>query len=1015
MRGLAYHRRTVQNAESDPSKGRLQSASPLIDTPVSRRDERPRSGRRGADIVGREDELRQVLAFLEVARMDGAALLITGEPGVGKTELLNAAASTASATGTRILRAAGVEFEAGISFSGLNQVLLPLLSGLPQLPAAQRDALNVALGFSHGGPPAQLVVSNAALVLLREAAASGPLLILIDDLQWLDRTSAGVLGFVARRVVGTPIGFLGAARTGEEDLFERSDLPELEVPPLDDGASRRLIDEHFSDLDPTVRERILIEAQGNPLALLELPAALGPGLRASGRDLPPSLPLGRRLQAVYRSRIAELPPRTRTLLLLMALDGTGDVRVLEAGAPRMAGSRDLEPAERARLAYLDAPTHRLAFHHPLIRSAVVELAPARDRRSAHRVLAGVWESQPDRRAWHLAEATIDPDEPVAAELEAAAARILARGDAVGCVRALTRASEVSPAIADRHRRLAAAAYISAEVAGDLGNASQVLAQVRRAGTELERSLQAAVAASVSLLQRDGDVATAHRVLVAAIEARKGPLDASDPVIAEALYALMMVCRYAGEPEWWRSFDTALARSDSVPLVLEVSSRTFADPTYAGPAAVKRLEYAISLLGDEPDPTQLVWIGRAATYVDRLERCRPGLWRLVRDARRGGAVAAGITAMFLLARDDLETGDWDQAERLAVEASDICDVHGYHALIWPCRYLEALVAAGRGEDDRVMRLTDDLISWTAPRGIRVGEWFVLQARALAAMGRGDFEEAYRLSATISPPGRLAPHDPAALYVLMDLVDAAVRTGRNAEAAAHVAAMHEANLEAISTRLALVVGGCAAIAATADEAAFRIFRETLALPGIARWQFHLARVRLAYGERLRRARAMVEARAELDAALEIFERLGARPWVARTAAESRATGRTKRRAGRDALDRLTPQEFEVAELAASGLTNKQIAERMFLSHRTVGGHLHRAFPKLGVATRAALRDALDSLPSERLPAGQRIAQRLPGRPRIGSSDARADPSDRARIGRRPGRNERHLRGSGVHLSG
>ena len=939
----------------------------MIDTPVSQRHERPGSRRQGEDIVGREGELQQVRTFLEVARTDGAALLVTGEPGVGKTELLNAASSIASAAGTRILRAAGVEFEAGISFSGLNQVLLPLLIGLPQLPAAHRDALNVALGFSDGAPPGQLVVSNAALVLLRAAAASGPLLIVIDDLQWLDRTSASVLSFVARRIVGTPIGFLGAARTGEEGVFERSDLSELEVPRLDDGASRRLLDEHFSDLDPTARERILIEAQGNPLALLELPAALGPGLRASGRDLPSALPLGRRLQALYGSRIAELPPRTRTLLLLMALDGTGDVRVLEAGAERAAGARDLEPAEQARLAYLDVTTHRLAFHHPLIRSAVVELASARDRRAAHRALAGVWGSQPDRRAWHLAEATVDRDEPVAAELEAAAARILARGDAVGCVRALTRASEISPASADRHRRLAAAAYISAEVAGDLGTASSVLAEMRRTGADLEGSLQAAVAASVSLLQRDGDVATAYRMLVAAVEAREGALDASDPVIAETLNALMMVCRYGGEPEWWRSFDDALARTVSMPLVLEVSSRTFADPINAGPAAVNQLEYAISVLRDEPDPGQLVWIGRAATYVDRIERCRPGLWRVVRDARRGGAVAAGITAMFLLARDDLETGDWDQAERLAVEASDICDVHGYHALVWPCRYLQALVAAGRGDDDRVTRLTDDLISWTAPRGIRVGEWFVLQARALAAIGRGDFEEAYRLSATISPPGHLAPHDPAALYVLVDLVDAAVRTGRKAEAAAHVAAMHKSNLQAISSRLALVVGGCAAIAATSDDAAFRIFRQTLALPGIDRWQFHLARVRLAYGERLRRARAMVEARAELDAALEIFQRLRARPWVERTAAELRATGRTKPRAGQDVLDRLTPQEFEVVALAASGLTNKQIAERMFLSHRTVGGHLHRAFPKLGVATRAALRDALESLSSDRLPAG------------------------------------------------
>ncbi len=355
---------------------------------------------------------------------------------------------------------------------------------------------------------------------------------------------------------------------------------------------------------------------------------------------------------------------------------------------------------------------------------------------------------------------------------------------------------------------------------------------------------------------------------------------------------------------------------------------------------------------------------AATYVDRLEGCRPALWRVVRDARRGGAVASGIPARVMLARDDFETGDWDEAEQLAGEASQVCEAHGYQALIWPCRYLQAMVAAGRGDDERAMELTDDIIRWTAPRGIRIGEWFAWQARGLAALGRGDFEEAYRLTSMISPPGLLAPHAPGALYVLMDLVDAAVRTGRDAEAAAHVAAMRQANLAALSSRLALKVGGCAAMAAP-DDTALALFQETLALPGIERWQFELARVRLVYGEHLRRHRAMREARTQLNAALEVFERLRARPWVSRTSAELRATGQTKPRAGDNVLDRLTPQESEIVSLAASGLTNKQIAERLFLSHRTVGGHLHRAFPKLGVATRAALRDALGSLPREQLP--------------------------------------------------
>ena len=267
-------------------------------------------------------------------------------------------------------------------------------------------------------------------------------------------------------------------------------------------------------------------------------------------------------------------------------------------------------------------------------------------------------------------------------------------------------------------------------------------------------------------------------------------------------------------------------------------------------------------------------------------------------------------------------------------------------------------------DRVRQLGDELLHWETPRGVRAAHWRVWQARGLVALGRGDFETAYQQACLISPPGTLPPRIPNVLNVLMDLVEAAMRTGREAEAAAHVAAMQQANLAGISSRLALVVGASAAMVAP-DDRALELFQETLALPGVERWQFDYARVRLAYGERLRRNRAMVESRVQLNAALAIFERLGARPWVDRATAELRATGQAKPRAGDNVLDRLTPQEFEIATLAASGLTNKQIAERLFLSHRTVGGHLHRAFPKLGIATRAALRDALESLPPEQRP--------------------------------------------------
>jgi len=713
-----------------------------------------------------------------------------------------------------------------------------------------------------------------------------------------------------------------------------------------------------------VRDRILLEAQGNPLALLELPVALGPGMRASVRALPAALPLGRRLQSLFGSQIADLPPRTRRLLLLMALDGTGDVRVLEANAARSTGFRDLGPAEQARLAYLDPATRRLAFRHPLIRSAVVDLARAEDRRSAHRLLADVWADQPDRHAWHLAEATVEPTEQVAAQLEVTATRVLARGDAVGCVKALTRASELSPENIDRQRRLAAAAYVGADVVGDLSSAAAVLAGLRRGDVALEGSLQAAAAASSFLLNADGDIATGHRLLVRAIESRIATHDPADPMLEEALNTLMMVCYYGGTADLWQPFHD-LAGRVTVPLTVVQHSRTYADPVRAASMDVAWLDASIDALSSETDPTRIVRTGIAGCYIDRMGGCREALWRVVDDARQGGAVASGLNARIVLAWDDYFTGDWDEADSLLGEALQVADQLGYGLLAWPAKLVKALIASARG-DDHLTQEFNAVIDWARPRGLGAVEWYACQARGLAALGRGDFDEAFQHVCRISPAGTLASHCPHALTVLMDVVEAAIRTDRHAEAAAHVAAMHEAGLAGLSTRLALVTGASSAMIAS-DDAAPGLFEATLALPGNARWRFDLARVRLIYGEHLRRARAMREAREQLEAALQTFERLRARPWVERAAAELRATGRTKPRAGDEVVDRLTPQEFEIVSLAASGLTNKQIAERLFLSHRTVGGHLHRAFPKLGVATRAALRDALAATPRDRLPRG------------------------------------------------
>jgi DNA-binding CsgD family transcriptional regulator len=913
-------------------------------------------------LVGRVEELALIDRFLDRAANCGDVLLLLGEPGVGKTALLRAAAEAATAAGTRLLRLSGVEFEADMPFAGLHQLLLPLHGDFEKLSSAQREALNVALGFGEGTVPDRLRVSNASLTLLRQAAAAHPLLVLVDDLPWLDRASADVLGFIARRLDGSRIGLLASSPTGVESFFERVGLPEHELQPLKHEAAIALLDVQFPTLPRRVRERVLAEAQGNPLALLELPITLSASQPPAAWSLPVVVPLSRRLQALFASRISELPKATRKLLLLAALDSTGELRVIRAARGQADGLTQLAPAERARLLYVDTSTHRLVFRHPVIRSAVVELATTDERRRAHRTLAELFADQPDRHAWHLAEATIGPDEHIAALLEQTARRILARGDVLGAVGTLTRASELSEHAADRARRLAEAGYLGAYVTGDLRNASELLAAARRVDPDLSGSLQDAVTASYVLMDLDGDVDTAHALLTGAIMSAAESDRLNRVALDEALYALLRVCYFGGRAELWQPLDAAITRlSPKAPAALYMATKTMSDPVRTAVPVLADLNDAIRYLRDEADPIQIVRIGLAALYVDRLSGCRDAFLHVIRDGRQGGAVASAIKVMFPLAWDDFWTGNWNEAQRLADEAVELCDSRGYRLLTWGANWLQAVLAGVRGDRDRTWALTEPMIHWAALRGLQTLHQHACHARTLAAITQGDYEEAYQQAIAISPAGSLAPHRPYAMWITMDLVEAAVRTGRHAEAAAHAAAIGASEIARISPRLALTSAASEAIAAP-DETALELFEKALAIPGIDSWPFELARVELAFGERLRRTRATKQSRLHLTTAVQTFERLGAEPWALRAANELRASGEGRCPAAERDRDSLTSQEREIAELAAAGLSNKQIGQRLLLSHRTIGGHLHRTFPKLGITSRAALRDALATLPEK-----------------------------------------------------
>ncbi|MEU3985102.1 AAA family ATPase [Streptomyces sp. NPDC026672] len=914
-------------------------------------------------LVGRGEELDFVRRFFTNASVQGGALVVTGDAGIGKSALLDAVAGEARERGSTVLRVAGAQFEADISYSGLNQLLVPLLDHLDSLNEAHRDALRVAIGIGSGPAPERLLVSTATLLLLRQVAQAAPVLLVVDDVPWLDRSTAVVLAFVARRLIGSRIGFLAAARAHTDGYFERGGLPEFVLRPLADAPAHELLQACHPGLAPGVRRRIVAESHGNPLALVELPATLSEPQRQAETAMPVILPLNERLTALFAERVAELPPRCREVLMLAALDGTGDLSVIEEAALGAPYIDDLAPAERARVVAIDLASHRLTFTHPLLASAVVESATTGERRDAHRALAETLTAHPERRAWHLGEAAALPDEEVAKLLEAAAQRNLAKGDATGAVAALTRAARLSPLAQDKSRRLAEAAYIGADAGGELRNASALLDSARRADPALRGSLLAAAATAHLLINTDGDVDTAHSLLAGAVEAHPSVADATEEfALAEALHTLLLLCWYGGRAELWTPLLAALDRlGDAAPELLWVVSRTFGDAARTGADGLARLDAVLSRLPEETDPTRIIRIGTASVYPDRLADVREASWRVVRQGRRGESpVRRHLGALMHICLDHFFTGRWDEADALADEGLRLCEEQEYNFFVWYFRYCQAVLSAVRGQNDTNRVLTEQIIQWSAPRGAHGAAVWGAQARALSALGGGDFEEAYRQSCLVTPPGELAAFVPHAMWGALDLVESAVRTGRTAEARAHSAALRASAMADLSPRLRLLVRAAGALTA-ADHEAAELYEAALADSDARRWPFEHARVQLLYGEQLRRARSTGAARTQLSNALAVFRGLGATPWAERAATELRAAGESLPReageGGRAAV--LTPQEREIAALAASGLTNKQIGERLFLSHRTVGSHLYQIFPKLGITSRAALRDALAAL--------------------------------------------------------
>ncbi len=875
------------------------------------------------------------------ARGDSGSLVLRGEAGIGKSALLGYAAERA--TGMQVLRATGMEDESDLAFSGLHALLWPVVGHLHELPAPQREALAAALGL---GPPEgseRFLISAGVLSLLATAAEERPVVCLIDDAQWLDVPSADALMFTARRLAAEGVVLLVAVR---EDDRGRLETPgeEIILDPLDREQAVALLEYAGREVAPSVRERLLGEAAGNPLALLELPSGLSDEQLAGHAGLPDAIPLTARLQAAFQRRVEGMPADTRSALLLAAADGSGELQVLfqAAGELGLSGAA-LDPAEQAGLVMIGG--ERLSFRHPLVRSAVYESATFNDRRRAHAALAAACsaETQTDRRVWHQAIATLTADEEIAAELEASADRSRARGGHASATTAYERAAKLSITESARASRLTAAA-----------GAAFVAGQIERASSLVDRSLPTADRPSrARLLGLRGVIDGYGGSLADAVSALLEGIELSD----DASFRLEMVLEACGMAMYLADYDqllrlcrraaefSSVTDHDRFIVVLLTGIAAELEGDYDRGAALAR--EASEIAQGVVNPRCLIWlagsVGRAGNWGDGLRHAI----RAVRHARERGFVATLPHALQAQASQLIGLSQFDLAYAVAHEARQLALDLGFPwAASWAVADL-AYVDSVRGDEELArahLKELEQLTTSTSP-AVPAG---MNRALGTLALGLGRPSEALdRLLASIAA---VRPQsNPMLVGGVPDAMEAAARAERSGEMAEHLA-RYAAWVESFPNpaRRALLAR-CQALADESD--AGHQFAEAIGLVD-ALAPFDRARTQLLYGEWLRRERRRTDARPHLRAALETFEHLRVSPWAERARSELRASGETARRRDASTRDQLTPQELRVADLAGGGLTNAEIGAQLFLSPRTIDYHLRKVFAKLDIASRSDL---------------------------------------------------------------
>jgi DNA-binding CsgD family transcriptional regulator len=907
---------------------------------------------------------RETLAQLldEARRGRSAVLVLRGEAGVGKSSLLRAFAEGAS--GFRVAQIAGVESEMELPFAGLHQLCGPMLSRLDGLPEPQQQALCVALGLRSGDPPDRFLVALGALTLIAEIAEEKPFLCIVDDAQWLDGASRQVLGFVARRLLAEPVALLFAVREPNED-FEFVGLPELTLRGLADEDARSLLATVIPGrLDERVRDRIVAETRGNPLALLELPRGLSAKQLAGGFGVPELLPLSGRIEESFLRRLEELPPQTRMLLLVAAAEPVGEPALMWRAATRLGiPGTAIEPAARGGLLDVGA---QVRFRHPLVRSTVYRSASDLERRNAHQALAFVTDAElePDRRAWHRAQSTEGPDEDVAAELEQSAGRAQARGGLAAAAAFLGRSADLTAEAARRAERMLAAAQVNLQ-AGAFEEALGLLGAAEAGPLdELGQARLDLLQAEVAFAQERGSDAP-ELLLEAARKFETLDVRASRDTYLDAWSAALFAGRLASAADLHEVSRAAMRapKPEGAPRPSDLLLNGFASVFTEGRrTAAPVLQRAARAFADSKASVEEVlrwgWLATAAAvYLWDYDTCLAIATREVQLAREVGALEVLAVGVNVLGQATALGGDFARTKLLISEAEEVTEatrtrVAPYGALV---------LAAFRGREAEATELIDGTIEGATAGGQGTAVQYAHWANAVVMNGLGRYEEALAAATEASND---TPELFVAMWSLSELIEAAGRTG-NAEVAERALTRLIEHTEGTDSDWGLGIEARSRALLADGEGAEPLYQEAIDRLGRTRLLPEFGRARLLYGEWLRRQNRRTDARDQLRQAHEAFISMGAEAFAERARRELLATGEKVRTRRPETRDELTPQEEQIARLARDGLTNPEIGAQLFLSPRTVEWHLRKVFSKLGIRSRRELANALPRSDSQLVP--------------------------------------------------